>query len=449
MLGPLIESIIETLNKKGKRLRLRDKSILTELSVVGVFDKNDYSGVKERIAAVTSRMVTFIKETVRPLAMEYAKLVEDDIARYIGNKPFSNLVKVNVSVPAFVTELINRNDMPTLEDRSRLMSLSETVYIQKPNDIRAYLQGGYETLDGLIAEFAKGVSDATLNRVWETFFASIGPNLTQYANLGQKTSDYRYGNDLFVAFIIARSLLNNPPETVTGKQSAYDMAIYMTNLRLGIMIRDFVTTYDTYKERGTVVYNYTEDYVSGKDFIITVHQENYDAFINDGGNPEVVYGAVLSDDTTGTIGLRTLTDNRDKYIAEWNSFYNGQEILSKLRETDAYRMAYVVNLAKLMNESVSVDMKEFMDIDVLEDTNGAVKAFLDTTDYKDMTMTKSMAIKIVAGLLYRSTNAMDFFRYMKQYENVNPNITPEEAATYAQAEIVTDYIVDQFIIEDI
>lgn len=445
MYNVLVENVLAALREKKKHLRFKPNSILAEVDIVKAMYTGDLGGVVSRISTIASREVNIIRDGIKPLVDTYATLVEEDVKRFLGAAPFSNLILIQADIPEFVQMLADNGDFDVEGIDISPQTFGPGAFIEKPNIdvLRQNITSDYPDMSKAIDTYMSGVSNATLERIWENYFAMINGENLKYATLGTRISDHRYGQDLFVAYLIVKTLINTPPEKIKGSLANYQMAIAAFKNLLAYDINDYIKRYETSIRSGRLVYQYSDKYDTKEDFVVVVHKDNYNTYITEGGNPEVLYGAVLQGNT-GLIYIDTLVQNRDDFALTWNNFYKKKNIERKLSSSESYKMAYRNAVYVLMDEYVGENLKRYIDLNFIENPNPSLDKYFMSIDDKKLTAVRLVAIDIVAGIIFSQTNAHRFFKYMHAYETVSPDMQPNETASYATAELISDFIVAQF-----
>lgn len=441
----LIKNVLAALREKKKNLRFKPNSILTEVDIVKAMDTGNLSGVVSRITLIASRDINIIRDGIKPLVNSYATLVEEDVKRFLGAAPFSNLILIQADIPDFIQLMADNGDFDVENIDTSARTFGAGTFIEKPNmdALRQSIIGGYSDMNTAVGSYMSGVSDASLERIWENYFAMISGENINYAGLGTRVTDHRYGQDLFVAYLIIKTLINIPPEKVKGSFANYQMAITAFKNLLAYDINDFIRRYERSIRSGRLVYHYDDKYVTNKDFVVVVHKDNYNTYITEGGNPEVLYGAVLQENK-GLIYIDTLVQNKDDFALTWNNFYKKKNIERKLTSSESYKMAYKNAVYVLLDEYIGENLKRYIDPEFIENPIPSLDNYFMTIDDKKLTVVRRVAIDIVAGIIFSQTNAHRFFKYMHQYEMVNPDMQPNETASYATAELISDFIAAQF-----
>lgn len=177
--------------------------------------------------------------------------------------------------------------------------------------------------------------------------------------------------------------------------------------------------------------------VKGK--TITVHAPVYLRFLEEGGRIEDVLGAALSN-RSPTYGMLSMREDGDAFRKVWTNYQAMGQLTLNAAATTALR-----NEAKaLLTESyVQVSENEAEALEILgrsKETQIAKGSdAIDLLTLKDLRDVNTLALKIIAGIRFSHTPALQFLTDMCEAEEAGCT-NPAEAAAVATVNYISDYM---------
>lgn len=429
----VIKSVAAELTNKNKRVIIPAGSMLTTVNVVNVVENGNMEGLDTKIANVLSNELNNIRNNILPLIKEYGKFVNESIASRIDSNPLKDVNIHTVDLPIVIGEMISRNIININGDKSRRIN-DKSLVITRPDvsKIKEYLTYGSGQMESLIRTFISTIPDTELVRIWDTYLLNVSSMNNNFVTIGNKVNNGIYGLDLFVLSILVKNLVKTMPDTVRVPVSIYNDAIISLDAVLDNKIALFITNMEANTKIGKVILkgdNLNE---------VVVIKDNYNKFLNDGGSPEAIYGAILN--KVSSLDIINLTKDKDMYSNKWDIYLKNETIKTKLGTLEQHRIAYRLGITELFNNFMDEELKASIPSGIVDNINDVIVAFLNNKKPEKLFDVNDIVEDFVTEVLFGHTNAEEFIKYMKHYSRLNPNITAKEAATYASADLVTDYL---------
>lgn len=435
-MNKIIESVAGQLTSDNRYVSIPAGSILTTVNPIDVVDLGNLGGLDIRLANIMSNEINMIRNNILPLIKEFGMFVTETLNRKLAVNPFKDVAIVSAEIPEVIEELISRNVIKINGDATRTLSNSNLIIpTPTPAKIREFLVYGSGQTEAMIKSFTSIVSDDELVRIWDTYLGRISADNNAYLTLGYKVNSGIFGLDLFILSIIVKNLLSTIPDGVRVSTGVYNDIISTLDVVLDNKIARLNTLIDSSTKIGKLIYKAD----SLKEVIVI--KSNYNEFLAKDGSPEIIYGAVLGG--AKSAALLTVLDQRDLHLKKWNDYVNAETIKQKLSTLESHRLSYRLGVTELLNKSMSDSVKELIPENLIDNINEVIIKFLNDSKPEYLFNINRVAEEIVAGILFGHTNAQEFIGYMKHYSKLNPNITPKEAATYASADLVVDYLMTQ------
>ena len=429
----VIKSVANELTSKNKRVIIPAGSMLMTVNPVNVVENGNMEGLDTKIANVLSNELNNIRNNILPLIKEYGKFVNDSINSRLNSNPLKDVNIYTVELPLVIGEMISRNIINLNGDKNRRIN-DKSLVLTRPDvsKIKEYLNYGSGQMESLIRNFVSGIPDTELVRIWETYLLNISSMNNNYVTIGSKVNNGVYGLDLFVLSILVKNLIKVIPDTVRVPVSVYNDAIVSLDAVLDNKIAMFINAMEANTKVGKVILK-----ANGINEVVVV-KDNYNKFLNENGVPEAIYGAVLSNVTS--LDIINLTKDKDMYVNKWDTYIKNEYIKAKLGTLEQHRLAYRLGVTELFNNFMDEELKASIPSNIVDNINDVIIAFLNSKKPEKLFDINDIVEDFVTEVLFGHTNAEEFIKYMKHYSRLNPNITAKEAATYASADLVTDYL---------
>jgi len=432
----IIKNVAAELTKNNQTINVYAGSILSSINPVYGIQGSDFQGIDVKLANVLGNEVSYIKDSIIPVMKEFGKEVNTILGDKINKSLFTDINIITAEVPEVIEELISRNIININGVMNTKLS-NNAVLLPTPEVevIRSYIKAGGGQMDKMVKDFAMTISDADLKRIWTTYLNRITADNTSYIGLGTKVTDGRYALDLFVLSIIAKNLIHEMPTGVRATAGMYNDVIGTLNIVLDAKISNLVKLINSNAKIGKVILK--ADTLK----TIVVVKEAYDKFLNNGGEPEVIYGAVLAG--AKTAGMTTLTNNKETYLKEWNKYVSAETMKNKMATLEQYRMAYRLGIQNVVTNFMDTASKSKVNETLLDNIGMIIIEFMNEKNYMDLFDVNAIVEEFVCDVMYHETNASSFIGYMKSYSKMDPSLTPEKAAKYASVDLLVDYLLTQ------
>lgn len=429
----VIKSVAAELTSKNKRVIIPAGSMLTTVNVVNVVENGSMEGLDTKIANVLSNELNNIRNNILPLIKEYGKFVNESIASRLNSNPLKDVNIYTVELPLVIGEMISRNIINVNGDKTRRIN-DKSLVLTRPDvsKIKEYLTYGSGQMESLVRGFISNISDNELVRIWDTYLLNISSMNNNFITMGTKVNSGIYGLDLFVMSILVKNLVKVVPETVRVPISTYNDAIVSLDAVLDNKVAMYIKAMEANTNIGKVI-------LKGENLNeVIVIKDNYNKFLNNGGSPEAIYGAIL--DKVSSLDINNLTKDKDMYTNKWDTYLKNESIKAKLGTLEQHRIAYRLGVTELFNNFMDDDLKSTIPDEIVNNINEVTIAFLNSKKPEKLFDVNDIVEDFITEVLFGHTNAEEFIKYMKHYSRLNPNITAKEAATYASADLVTDYL---------
>jgi hypothetical protein len=391
------------------------------------------------IADVVRHCLDVARNTVRPVIKEFYERVEAAVKAMptqgsynpeivklclpepMGNGAFSALIDEFRGAPAFEVELTV--GLPPV-DEAQLMALLSLHNTTLDNDIQAWVA-----------------------RLQPSFFQDVYRQVFGLAATGQSLSSAMSpvsgGVDAAcAAFIIAKNLLDNPPQGLTIPLSEYRGRLDAVIKSAAIKLQRSYEIFKAWEDTQTIL-------VSSTDACVRVVGTVYDEWLAAGGNPAALLGAALSDRSMHTVS--EIGTDSEKYLAVWTQ--HNRNLTTTL---NARRYVDTLALLKFKTEQLLGDrckncFSELVGDDAeinfaapcVQEAKKRCEALIDSFRLEDLSSLWNVCVQIVACGIFHYTDAYKLLTGIDQAMADDPRLTVDEAALQSAAEYIVDYVCDQ------
>lgn len=316
---------------------------------------------------------------------------------------------------------------------------------QDVSQIRELAKTNIPSVDGLVEEWVKSKGEQFLSDVWRSVF-SFEPNTRpplESDSFYHLLTNRENGQDIaLIVFLIANRLYQDGP--MDGVDVSLDH------------FKDYLAQYRDQAagviERGAEQLG--RDITSGamvrsyEGFKAYVNGPVYRKFLNDGGTPDLVLGALVSGSVDRT--APGLLKDAEEYNRKWDSFVKYQ--------TATENNMRFATLKKVVVNSFEASLLDDPEINADADAMDAaakrerlVKQFKDAvdqtreSDYKNMYRT---ILRLLCETRFAMSGCDQLLNMMDDMLTENPGMEPREAATIASVRLIIQYCIQQFKIED-
>lgn len=344
-------------------------------------------------------------------------IIADKLHDIYHDRYFDDILATESSGPIGEIELVG--DMPSMELAG----------------IRKLCVSGVSGFDKKVDDF---INYLGADRLIEAYMVGFTNHTSADINFDRLSRD-----QLLAVFLMTRNLINPSVQ----KQIGVDVSIKRVatqGIFCATKVRNKVEMFKTYYEQGVMVLEWPEriQLKAGLGSAIVVHDDLYEEFLEAGGTPDCLYGALI---TTQIRTLPELLAGREKFtqaastyidgIASANSSKRDAAIKSGIQEGFAANVADDSNFA-----GRAVNRTEIL-AEVHNSLLGATAAQLgDTVNY---------VTELVCDLLFPKTYAKHLVTTMNRLQVEKPNACASDLCTMACLDLLIKYTVGCMVVKKI
>lgn len=398
------------------------------------------------ISKVVVQHVAFAKNTVRPLVTEFAQSLSSYLAT---TKPGEASDTVNIKslrVPAilkdesFLDTFIAYKDKPILTPEVSLSLGSKGI-----EELQEFIYIGHDRSDKLIAEWLSHLPEAFLLNVWNSFFCSNASPLEGQGTIALNYESIRAQNafdkaDHSLAILLLARKCASVVQESSLSLSAYNNIVSQYVDYAGTSLIDAIAKINLSIRTKTLIID-----KDVRTLHVCVNAEVYGPWLEAGGTPEVILGALITDGSSSMLAL--IDEKSAEYLQKWNSyctFYRTREANNSF----AYTKNYIESLFSASIQTLTESENEIVakQPNLLQTLTANAKLYIDSLRPSDITDAYSVALSLVAKIRFNYTSSYQILSDIIEASKHNPNVDVREAALIAVINYVSDYCSDQIVL---
>lgn len=388
------------------------------------------------VAKTVQSNLQLAKNVVNPIIKDVVKFVDDAVAE--ANVKAVTLMNV---VPDVYRPIWNNPQIESMVARYSQTPPSDTKVVHAlppvdPQTIADLLTTGAGRLDEEIKEWMNDLPEGYLVDVYNSFFNRAASS--EY--IGSKFIDF-FGTQcdreaVLAIHLMARRLEKNIPEDVNmdvGEYRSYMIEVQAQSGRC--LARVFETRAKEIKNK-TVVKRWPAvmpENLGAKVENIIVNADIYDQWLNDGGCPEILFGAFLVDRNTV---YADLIAKGEQYKKTWER----QDNLLRMRASTQRFNVTLGALRKALTTQINKMEEEQLPVANRASLHERLNQFMEGVNAKDLEDIYSVAQRLVCDTLYAHTNAKDILVAMDNIGRENPDMDIREVALLATVDVVAAWV---------
>lgn len=379
---------------------------------------------------------------------QVAKEMAEVVRRYQENAPDVsatsdfNIIKDESSVLAQMPAVFN--------------SLSERIHTSvKPESISALVSGhrtvddmlkmlltGNDNMDDAIRTTISSYGDSFLENVWYGLLSNAGDSVYDVRSLNQLPAAERFVV-AYVGYLFAERLFSEVPEDAIGALSVFQNNAADLKVFLLVTAGNALDERQKMNDTGVVVIAFIPQTRS-----VVVNAENYRKWLEEGGSPEVVLGALLND--CGSFTAENLNANSGRYLDSWNAyslFHNAERDVRRANfMRSIYQIAYTESLNNIrpFEEDFRKSHPSFAETSLSE----VVKA-VEFMSLEKLMCVERVCLELVAGIRFSYTPSLLILDNIDRILKESPDADVREAALVAACDYMALYLSGQISVHKV
>lgn len=426
-----LKLIAQELTNRNLFLNVYDKSIFKAMDQ----NSGDTGVICQSLANKINNELILVKNKLRPFMNDIAKEIETKLGETDIKSEINNYRIVTVSIPTVIEELELLGLLKKSRDPISIGTSDISLPTPAKENIKGYFVHSNSSANVSIEKMLANYTEEQLLELWDKYLSNVSSTNENIKNLGFKVVDR------IEEFLLLQTLLSN----VIKENSEDNVKVEMLQL-LQNEVSNFLSIA---KENILINRNAGKLIMRLEGTVAYVDAELYNKFITEGNTPEVILGFIVKGDSDLTASLyNNVIANKEEYLKLWNSKIQMSSFTEANNNIQRYKTVYDIVLTHLYQDGIPNDL-----LPLAVDNYGDAKARLDqilgsyTTD--QILDYNLVARDIVGEVIFPETNFSHFARSITSYSKLNPNITPQDAATVASLDFIIDFLLQQVYVGDI
>lgn len=428
-----LKLIVQELTNKNLFLHVKEQSLFKAIDQ----NASDANLICTNLATKINNELILIKNKLRPFMNELATEIEKKLNETQVESEISKYQIHASDLPSVIGELELLGTI-TKKSRAPLDIGTSQVSIPVPaaDKIVEYFVHPNSAVNISIANIVSKGTVEDLNKVWDKYLTSVSNT-----NENIKAMGFDLMEKINELLLLHTALLN-----LTKEQGTDTKTLELLNLLLN-EVNNYLSiakeNVENGRKAGQLVLK-LEQYRAIVDKVL------YDQFISEGNSPEVILGFILKGDSgLASLLYNEIVKHKQEYLDLWNSKVQLASFQDSNNNIKRYKTVYDIVLTNLFDQDqIPNDLKE-----LVSGGYGDAKPRLDKllSEYKpeEIVDYNLVARDIVGLVLFPSTNFQHFAQSITSYSALNPNITPQDAATTASLDFILDFLLAQVYVGDI
>lgn len=300
------------------------------------------------------------------------------------------------------------------------------------------MRTGIPELDMEIGAWVKDQPANKIRNIFHTVFVTREGMPGGYINAKHRTEEGYDRNDLLALFLVASNFEDNLPDGVDIDLTRLRSGMWSVRDQVGRVLSAELRRREMNRNNNALIFGTEERYVGENIYrIVSVNNDVYRKYLEEGGTPESIYGAIMYNAPTT---YASLLANKEDNERKWNRYYGmfTQRVAADMfvAQKRALDIAVMKSYAQMPAEERGVS-ESMMKVMLKE----AIEALEPGNFKKDNG--QIVVRDVVCATIFAHTNVGRVLTAMDTVEETDPNLTPREAAMFATIDLLARWMADQ------
>lgn len=243
---------------------------------------------------------------------------------------------------------------------------------------------------------------------------------------------YQSRNKTVIAYLMASILMDKP--VPNSGMSGFEWETLLQSM-VNVLGEGCNFIYQAHQsDLDSNVLHYDTDIVNGK---IYLNSAVYEKWLNEGGTPEIILGAVMNqqNNPSEVLSYSSLLGRKDILINVWNNYHASKRILEDNKRLDKIKNGLYACLIKTIDEMQNADLP---DLAVKENLVTRAKEHVAEVNNHHINDMGKLCMDIACDVLFYHTPSKYLLNRIS--DRCEEGMSPDEAATAVMMEYITDWI---------
>jgi hypothetical protein len=388
------------------------------------------------IATAVKQHISFAKNVVKPIVVDMAeKTIE-----FLKEQP-DPAAEMQVVVKSFPKPMTNAGFETSINKYDGVANITPDIQITGGEMTGAALlelmKTGSKDFDSDIGEWFVNYGEVNACLLWDNLFRKPGDVKTETVFGFDEIRTANSVDDFLAIHLLARKLYDEVPENIAMENKVFKNAVAQYRDWSGAALFAHYAKYNSSIKLKTLVVG-----LDDRAKKITVNEPVYKAWLETGGNNEVLLGLLISGQLVFAQSL--IDDRKEEFLSKWNTYLAFKRTASKNQVFNQFKDVLTIVFADEM-KSFREEEQEFVNSnpDYTTSVTRKFKEQIDSLIFKDMEDVYSTCLKLVCRARFFYTDAEDILVGINEAVAANPKIDIREAALLSTIEYVCDYVCNQ------
>ena len=348
-------------------------------------------------------------------------------------------------MPVFYNDVWSNPVLQGMVDRYNETAAEDvalTVAVPLPVNVNFFdmVKTASDRINGDLKAWIEAFGNERAARVYIDVFGPAESRLNvlrPYTNI--VTSDI---DDTLFVHLVARNLLEAVPEGVTVDLATYRAAMTSIMVQTGQSVYRILERRADDIKRNQLVRKYPAiklEYLDVGQGSIQVNGDVYNKWLKEGGSPEVLFGAYVTDQMRD---YKALLTNKDEYIAAWERQSRVMQTKARFNRFNNTVTAFKLALAKQINNADNAIV-----LLPKEEMHRRAAEWVQSITQSQLENLYLLARRCICDIMFGHTDAEAILEAVDAAAKANPAIDIREAALLATIEIVGMWIGEMISID--
>lgn len=408
-----------------------EEQLITTTSMPTDLDGSSlHDATMDETIKLLTQSVSFVLNHTRNTVLPLIKQVAGDTQKYMDEVAEGSLAPLDV-VPYYFKNIWNSpvfQDLVTRYDNipfTHVQLRGGAIECDCGDDVSQLLLTGAGMFDEEVREFVKSVGADQVKKVWDVLFG--GQATSTDVILGTRYDRFDMNA---IAFLMARRMSMDVPKGINMGLPEWKEYVASIVQAAGIACTLAYRTRDTDMRTNRLIISApVGDNPRGS---IIVVGDVYDRFLKEGGSPEVLFGALYSNEPRTYSALLQQAEFHCKVWKRVNTLNRTNLSFERYRAmVEGLRLA----VAKVINEMAEDDLPA-----PRKELHDRLNERLTHVKQKDMEDIYHVSRKAVCRVIFPHTDAEKMLLAIDAASEANPELDPREAALIATIEYISQWL---------
>lgn len=448
-LNPQVALVADEID--SKEINVEVIADFTRLSVLGEnpecedLHQHQLESIAESVANSVRITMDTARNKVNPVVLHIVENIQREFKENVYNYGVNVELKFVDQAPLLAHEgfmSMVSHDAATKEIRE--IKATNAFHSLSNEALIGYLKTNVDSIDADVAKWYTTVGEQSLAQAFRYTFGHNGAGSASNIYHGLRDDlDYAIAVYLLARGFAADDDVVNHVEDISLSELRASLAEIKAAAAFAINVQK--SRFENTKARGMLVHSYparqAEVTHSGKNVEVLqvyVHRAQFDEFVQQGGNVDMIYGNILESDRA--YKLEDVLANGKVTERRWESHSLMLRNKADSRKFEVFKRAIISGMAQWIRDQDDFALG-------LDQLVAETRTLVGGLNYSHMTAIYETVLAIVDQVLFLNSDAVKFLRIMNKYHSEQPALDMRHIATLAATEYTANWVSSMILAE--